>query len=84
MKDEGIKINMQCERPRVVRGSLLDQHNVLLRQIKRLQDRNRLLAEVVADERRMRHAAYKWYQDRLASKWAFLFDSVWESMKGFK
>ncbi len=37
---------------------------VLLRHIKRLQEQNRLLADVIADERRLRQAAWTecWYR----------------------
>ena len=42
--------------------------------IARLQDQNRLLAECLSDERRLRKQAYKWYQERLHSKWWCLID----------
>ena len=52
-----------------------------LKHIHRLQDQNRLLAECLADERQMRKEAYKWYQDRLNSRFWGLFDMMMRSMK---
>jgi hypothetical protein len=45
--------------------------------IARLQERNRVLAEMLAEERELRCHAYKWYIEKLNSKfwmfWAFAF-----------
>lgn len=47
-----------------------------LNQIRRLQERNRLLAECLADERRLRKRAYKYYMDRLRSRFLRFMDMV--------
>ena len=50
-----------------------NERTVYLKHIERLQERNRLLSEVLADERRLRKAAYKWYEGRLRSRlWWFI------------
>jgi len=43
--------------------------NNAAKHIARLQEQNRLLAECLADERRLRKQAYAWYQKRLKSRW---------------
>jgi hypothetical protein len=45
-----------------------------IRHIKRLQEQNRLLAEVIASERKARKGAYAWYFNRLQSKFWFVVD----------
>lgn len=52
-----------------------------LKQIKRLQDQNKILAECLADERRLRKLAYGWYQRRLLSKWGAVLDLIMISLK---
>lgn len=44
------------------------ERQTYLRQIERLQEQNRLLAEVIADERRLRHRAVEYYSAEL-EKW---------------
>lgn len=47
--------------------------------VRRLQEQNRLLAECLADERKLRKEAYRWYRDRLNSRffvWLDLFSLV--------
>lgn len=41
---------------------------IYLKQIARLQEQNRLLAEVIADERRLRQRAWEVYWDRCSSR----------------
>jgi len=49
--------------------------------VRRLQEQNRLLAECLADERRLRKQAYAWYQKRLQSRWWSLMDMVLLSVR---
>lgn len=49
--------------------------------IKRLQEQNRLLAECLADERRLRKQAYRWYMGRLSSRFISLFDWLTYSLR---
>ena len=49
--------------------------------VARLQEQNRLLAECLADERRLRKNAYAWYQKRLQSRWWSLMDMVLLSVR---
>lgn len=44
--------------------------------IARLQEQNRLLAECLADERRLRKQAYAWYQKRLQNRWWSIVDTM--------
>lgn len=44
--------------------------------IKRLQDQVRVLGEALADERTRRQKAYKWYQDKLSSRWGSFVDWI--------
>ena len=51
----------------------MTEQSVYLKQIARLQEQNRLLAEVIADERRLRQAAWKEYWHRCQSSfWRIL------------
>lgn len=50
------------------------ERQIYLRHIKRLQEQNRLLAEVIASERKLRKQAYSWYLRRLQSKWWSVID----------
>lgn len=52
------------------------EREVYLRHIARLQEQNRLLAEVVATERRARKQAYAWYFNRLRSRFWFIVDYI--------
>ena len=47
---------------------------ILINHIKRLQSQNKLLSEVLAGERRMRHEASEHYRNRLMSRVAWMFD----------
>lgn len=48
----------------------------LIRNISRLQEQNRLLAECLAEERGLRKRAYKHYQIRLQSRFAWVADLI--------
>ncbi len=54
---------------------------IYLTHIQRLQDRNRLLAECLADERRLRKNAYAHYQRRIDSKFFWCIDVMTEVMR---
>jgi len=51
-----------------------DSGQVYRKQIRRLQEQNKLLAECLADERGRRKRAYDWYQNRLHSRLWTIFD----------
>ena len=51
-----------------------DSGQVYRKQIRRLQEQNKLLAECLADERGRRKRAYEWYQNRLHSRLWTIFD----------
>jgi len=50
--------------------------NAYINQIKRLQERNNLLAEVLSEERKLRKNAYSWYMKRLGNKFLWIFDYI--------
>lgn len=50
------------------------ERRIYLNHIRRLQERNRVLAEMLADERTARRSAYKWYAKRLNSHVWILMD----------
>lgn len=50
------------------------ERRTYLNHIKRLQERNRVLAEMLAVERIARRQAYAWYMQRLRSRVWFVFD----------
>jgi hypothetical protein len=52
-----------------------DNEAALRRHVRRLQEQNRLLAECLADERRLRKGAYNWYRERLGSWFYCLWDA---------
>lgn len=59
----------------------MDDNKILIRHIKRLQQRNRMLSEVIADERLARRNAYRklqvakiGYQAKLNSRFMWMFD----------
>lgn len=47
-----------------------------VKHIARLQERNRLLAECLADERKLRQEAHGWYRQRLQSRFWSLLDCI--------
>ena len=44
--------------------------------VARLIEQNRLLAECLAEERKLRKDAYKWYSDRLNNKIQAFWDAI--------
>ena len=62
--------------PRAAVIRLVKTRTEALRHVERLQDENRLLASVLADERRLRQRAYGWYQRRLNGRLMWLVDAM--------
>jgi hypothetical protein len=52
------------------------EKQIYIKQIKRLQRQNAILAEVIAEERCLRQKAYAWYMKRLNSRFMWLFDLI--------
>jgi hypothetical protein len=55
---------------------------VYLNHIRRLQEQNRLLAEMLTDERAYRKRAYDWYRGRLRHRWSWIVDIMLLGMQG--
>ncbi len=60
----------------------MTDQQIYLKQIKRLQEKNVLLAECLCEERQLRKGAYNWYQNRLKSKLSWITDYLYFSMTG--
>lgn len=52
------------------------ERRVYLKHIARLEERNRVLAEMLVEERKMRRAAYGWYRGRLRSRIDTFFSAM--------
>lgn len=66
------KPSTKLERPEAVTV----QQACSVAHLRRLQEQNRLLAECLADERKLRKEAYAYYQRRLRSWWCRTLDAV--------
>lgn len=70
---------MKTQKPEAERTH---RERVYLNHVRRLQARNRELAEMLAEERILRRQAYEWYEQRLMSRLWLLMDAVMITFTG--